>query len=325
VTDRPSDPGDDDPFDDDLDDEDDELDRDSVLHPGARQLAFHAALFVAACGTTYWFGGVAFSATLMSILAVHELGHYVAARRHRVDASLPYFIPMPPQVSLGTLGAIIKMRRPIRDRNKLLDVGAAGPLAGLALAIPLLFVGLYLSPIIKARPDQALEGNSLLYGLAKLVVFGRWLPGGGYDVDLHPMAFAAWVGLLVTMINLIPIGQLDGGHVARAWFGDRHEEMSRRLHVALPLVGAAVAIFLVVEARLAGAGWMHTARYAGFGALPWLIWAAMLVWMRRMGEGVYHPPVGSVPLTPGRRRLAVLVLILWILIFTPIPMRPPLI
>ena len=316
MTDRPSEPVD--------DDLDDDLDPDSVLHPGARQLAIHGGLFVAACVTTYLFGGVAFSATLMSILAVHELGHYVAARHHRVPASLPYFIPMPPQVSLGTLGAIIKMRRPIADRNKLFDVGAAGPLAGLALAVPLLFIGLSLSPIIHARPDQALEGNSLLYGLAKLVVFGRWLPGGGLDVDLHPMAFAAWVGLLVTMINLIPIGQLDGGHVARAWFGARHEDLSRRLHVALPLVGAAVAIFLVVEARLAGAGLLATLRYAGLGALPWLIWAALLVWMRRMGDGVYHPPVGDVPLTPGRRRVAVLVLVIWILIFIPIPMRPPL-
>jgi membrane-associated protease RseP (regulator of RpoE activity) len=323
VTDRPSEPCE--PDDDALGDDDDDLDPDSVLHPGARELAVHGALFAAACGTTYWFGGIAFSATLMSILAVHELGHYLAARHHRVDASLPYFIPMPPQVSLGTLGAIIRMRRPISDRNKLLDVGAAGPLAGLALAIPLLLIGLYHSPLIPVQPGKPLEGNSLLYGLCKLIVFGRWLPGGGVDVDLQPMAFAAWVGLLVTMINLIPIGQLDGGHVARAWLGDRHEEMSRRLHVALPLVAAGVALFLVVEARLAGADWLHTARYAGFGALPWLIWAAVLVWMRRMGDGVYHPPVGSVPLTAGRRRLAVFVLIVWILIFTPIPMRPPLI
>ncbi|MCE9578919.1 MAG: site-2 protease family protein [Deltaproteobacteria bacterium] len=291
---------------------------------GARQLAIHAGLFAAACVTTSLFGGLWFSASLMTILVCHELGHYVVARRHHAPVSLPYFIPLPPQISLGTLGAVIKMRRPIADRNQLLDVGAAGPLAGLAVAIPLLFLGLSWSELAPIHPDGAQEGNSLLYGLAKLIVFGRWLPGGGVDVDLHPMAFAAWVGLLVTMINLIPIGQLDGGHVARAWLGDRHEVWSARLHLALPVIGGIVVGALTLIAHASGLGWGDAFVYSLQPALPWLLWAVLLLVMRRMGDGSYHPPVGDVPITAGRKRLAILVFVLWVLIFTPVPMRPTL-
>ena len=289
-----------------------------------RRFLVHGGLFAAACTTTYLSQGLAFAATLMAILTVHELGHYVAARYHEVDASLPYFIPMPPYITLGTLGAVIRMKKPIDDPNPLFDVGVAGPLAGLAVAIPLLVVGLSLSTLapIHPDPDRIQEGNSLLYGGLKLVMFGRWLPGHGVDVDLHPIAFAAWMGLLVTMINLIPIGQLDGGHVARAWLGERHEALSARLHVVLPVVGAVVAAFLALEARALGAGWSDAAWYAFDGALPWLVWTAMIAVMRRMSGGEYHPPVGDSPLTPGRRALAVVVFLIWILIFTPIPTRP---
>ena len=164
---------------------------------GAKQLAIHAALFIATCITTYLAGernnpgdGPAFAATLMAILVCHEMGHYVLARRHHIDVSLPYFIPLPWMVSLGTLGAIIKMRAPIRDRNQLIDVGAAGPIAGLVIAIPALIIGLSLSHVVPIQPGGAQEGNSILYGLIKLAMFGRWLPAGGVDVQLHPMAFA---------------------------------------------------------------------------------------------------------------------------------------
>jgi membrane-associated protease RseP (regulator of RpoE activity) len=289
-----------------------------------KRYAIHAGLFAAACATTFLSQGLAFAATLMAILTVHELGHYVVARHHRVEASLPYFIPLPPYVTLGTLGAVIRMKRPIEDPNKLLDVGAAGPLAGLALAIPLLVIGLHYSHLGPPNPDGVQEGNSILYGVTKVIMFGQWLPHGRVDVDLHPMAFAAWMGLLVTMINLIPIGQLDGGHVARAFLGDRHEQLSARLHMALPAVGALVAGFLALQARRLGADWPDAASYAAQGAVPWLVWAILLAVMRRMGGGEYHPPVGDTPLTPGRRALAVIVLIVWILIFTPIPTRPTL-
>ena len=284
-----------------------------------RQAAIHLGLFVAACVTTTWLQGATFAATLMSILVCHELGHYVVARRHGVDVSLPYFIPLP--VSLGTLGAVIKMRTPIADRNQLIDVGAAGPLAGLVVAIPLLVVGLYLSDVGPIPADSGLEGNSILYLLLKRALFGAWLPTATSDVQLHPMAFGAWVGLLVTMINLIPIGQLDGGHVMRAWLGDRHERLSGLLHRGLPVVAFIVGSWLTLQARAHGLAWNAALGYAALGAMPWLIWSALLLLMRGASGGLYHPPVGDAPLTPGRRRLAWLVVATWLLIFTPVPMR----
>ena len=138
-----------------------------------RALAIHVGLFAACCATTAAFGGPWFAATLMGILLCHELGHYVVGRRRGVEVSLPYFIPMPPQITLGTLGAVIRMRKPISDRNALFDVGAAGPIAGLVVAIPLLVIGLCLSDVGPIKPDDMIEGNSILYALLKYAVFGR--------------------------------------------------------------------------------------------------------------------------------------------------------
>lgn len=290
---------------------------------GPRDLALHAALFVACCVTTWMFDGPYFAATLMSILLCHELGHYVIGRRRGVDVSLPYFIPVPPQFTLGTLGAVIRMRRPISDRNALFDVGAAGPIAGLVVAIPLLVVGLTLSEVAPIKPEDMIEGNSILYALLKYAVFGRWLPSGGIDVQLHPMAFAGWVGLLITMINLMPIGQLDGGHVARAALGQSHEKWSGRLHVTLPILGLTVASVMFVIAERAGRGPLDALSYALTGALPWLVWTAMLAVMRRQA-GEYHPPVGETPLDPQRRRYAIAMLVIFLLIATPVPFRPAL-
>jgi len=290
----------------------------------ARDALIHCGLFVTACATTYWFGGLAFSATIMSILLFHEMGHYVVARRHGVDVSLPYFIPMPPQFTFGTMGAVIKMKSPIADRDALLDVGAAGPLAGLAIAIPLLAIGLSLSDLGDIEPGATLEGNSAFYLTLKYLVFGRILPDGSTDVQLHPMAFAAWVGLLVTMINLIPIGQLDGGHVLRAWIGDRHERVSAKLHKALLGVAIVVGAGMLIIARTRGHDWTDSLLWALPGVTPWLTWALLLGLLKRAGDGSYHPPVGDGALSPGRRRLALAVLVVWLLIFTPVPMVPAL-
>jgi len=289
-----------------------------------KELALHGGLFLAACFTTYMFQGVAFAATLMGILLCHEMGHYVVARRHGVEVSLPYFIPVPWQISFGTLGAVIRMKKPIADRDALLDVGAAGPLVGLVAAVPLLLVGLSLSKIEPISPGSVLEGNSIFYLIAKAAVFHRILPSGSTDVSLHPMAFAAWVGVLVTMINLIPIGQLDGGHVMRAWIGDRHERLSARLHVALPVLAAVIAVSMFAIARVRGVGWVDSIEWGALGALPWLTWTLLLALLRRAGEGVYHPPVGDGAITPGRRWLARTVLVVFVLIFTPVPMVPAL-
>ena len=290
----------------------------------ARQLAIHVGLFLAACATTTWAGGVWFAATLMGILLCHEMGHYVAARRYHLDVSPPYFIPLPPQVSLGTLGAVISMPRPIARRDHLFDVGAAGPIAGLVVAIPLLLIGLAMSPVGPASPDGMIEGNSIFYGLTKLAMFGRWLPGAGLDVQLHPMAFAAWVGLLITMINLIPIGQLDGGHIARAVLGEAHERLSARLHVGLVAMGVLVGGGLTALASVAGRDLVGALRYGLNGLLPWLVWAAMILIMRNLAGGSYHPPTDATPLSPWRRRGGWALLVIFLLIFMPVPMRPPL-
>jgi len=296
-----------------------------------RDAALHIGLFVACCGTTWWAGeinasyphsGLYFAGTLMGILLCHEAGHYVLGRIHRVPVSLPFFIPLPPQISLGTLGAVIRMNRPISNRNQLFDVGASGPIAGLIVAIPLLVIGLGKSELGPEGPGSLIEGNSILYALLKYAVFGRWLPGDGVDVQLHPMAFAAWVGLLVTMINLLPIGQLDGGHVARAVLGDRHENLSRRLHVILPVIGFTMGgVMFVVALVFGGHDVLGAVSYASYGFLPWTIWAAMLYWMRRQA-GEYHPPVGDVPLDRPRRVAAAAVFVVFLLIATPVPFRP---
>jgi len=282
----------------------------------------HLVLFLVACVTTYFSQGLAFAATLMAILAVHEMGHYIAARIHHIDASLPYFIPLPPQFSLGTLGAIIKMRRPIENRNRLIDVGAAGPLAGLALAIPLLVIGLSMSEVSTAPVGGLVEGNSLAYIALKYAVLGRYLPAAdGTDVLLHPMAFGAWVGILITMINLIPIGQLDGGHVARAYLGNRHERLSARLHWLLLPIGLGVGGWLFMQARAVGYALDDAAQHSLMGGLPWIVWSLGLLGLRKLSGGVYHPPVSGPELTPGRRRLVLLVAIIFVLTFTPIPFR----
>jgi Zn-dependent protease len=293
-----------------------------------KELAIHAGLFLACCLTTWWSAeisepgsGIYFAGTLMGILAFHEAGHYLASRYHKVEVSLPFFIPLPPVISLGTLGAVIKMDKPIQDRNQLFDVGASGPIAGLIIAIPLLVIGLHLSSVGPPSAEGMIEGNSILYALLKLAVFHRWLPGEGVDVQLHPMAFAGWVGLLITQINLMPIGQLDGGHVARAALGDRHEKLSERLHVVLPIIGLLAGVVMFLMARDAGKDTGDALSYAKFGVIPWLTWTLLLAIMRRQA-GEYHPPVGGDALDPGRRWRAIGMLFVFCLIATPVPFRP---
>lgn len=278
-------------------------------------------LFLATCASTWLTRGPVFAATLMSILVTHELGHYVAARRHKVAVSLPYFIPLP-FVGLGTLGAVIRMRAPIERRDALADVGAAGPLAGLAVALPLLVVGLIASPLMVVPPGGGglVEGNSLLYHALKLVTKGRFLPDGPLDVQLGDMAFAAWTGLLLTFINLIPIGQLDGGHVAAAFLGDRQERLAPWLHRALAVIGAGVVAALFIQARDAGRTPLGALGYGAIGAVPWLVWIILIAVMRRATGGRYHPPVGPEPLSPSRRVLCLVVAVVFVLLFTPVPM-----
>ena len=256
--------------------------------------------------------GWPFALTLLGILGSHEFGHYFAARYHRVAVSLPYFIPMP--LGFGTLGAVIQMKEPVPDRRKLFDISVAGPLAGLAVAIPLLIAGLWTSPVLTPEPAAGVmvEGNSILYYFAKIAVFGKALPNpiSGEDVLMNQVTFAAWIGLLVTAINLLPVGQLDGGHTVYALFGRK----ARYLNVATLTFMALLAIAgLEPVQRLVPA--LASVGYAG-----WFVWLALLMAL----VGPFHPPaLNDVSrLDAGRRRIGYLVIVIFILIFVPVPFRP---
>jgi membrane-associated protease RseP (regulator of RpoE activity) len=271
--------------------------------------------------------GLSYSVPLMFILLVHELGHYITARLHGVDASLPYFIPLPPGLGFGTIGAVIGMRNITTDRRKLIDIGASGPLAGLAVAVPVLLYGLARSPIGPLSPGGEQEGNSILYALLKYAAKGAWLPGGGRDVFLHPTAWAGWAGLLITMINLLPIGQLDGGHVAVAYYGNGYNRFARRLHAALPLVAVGVYFWtfhvLKGEARVMSSAWDQARglSIAAGAASPWLVWYILVRLLRRAGGGANHPPVDEQPLPRSRRALYWVMALVFVAIFMPVPVR----
>ncbi|HVU50626.1 MAG TPA: site-2 protease family protein [Polyangia bacterium] len=307
--------------------------------PWRPPLIVHAALFLATFLTTTMSGaihahatgdiapigdGLSYSVPLMLILLCHELGHYFVARWHGVDASLPFFIPFPPWFGLGTMGAVIQMRRATTDRKKLIDVGAAGPLAGLAVAVPVLLWGLARSKVGPLLPTGALEGNSLLYACLKHASKGLWLPDGHQDVYLHPTAYAGWVGLLVTMINLLPIGQLDGGHVATAYFGNRYNAFARRLHAVMPLVSVGVFFWVRHLVRVEmGAHYREgvAVSIAFFASMPWLVWYGLVGAVRRASGGVNHPPVQPRPLPASRRALFWLMVLVFVAIFMPVPFR----
>jgi membrane-associated protease RseP (regulator of RpoE activity) len=268
--------------------------------------------------------GLSFSIPLMTILLCHEMGHYIAARIHRVPASLPLFIPLPPTFGLfGTMGAVI-LQSHSSDRRKLIDIGAAGPLAGLAVAIPVLIYGLSLSTVQPLHGVGMQEGNSILYAVLKRLVHGVWLPSGGRDVILHPTALAGWAGLLITMLNLLPLSQLDGGHVAYAYFGNRYGRASRLLHALLPVLAIGVTIWVYLDSRavLARLGLpisaLTIAANAGF---PWLTWFVLIALLHRLSGGVDHPPVDDRDLPPSRARLFWVVLATFVIIFMPVPMR----
>jgi membrane-associated protease RseP (regulator of RpoE activity) len=267
--------------------------------------------------------GLSFSIPLMAILLCHEMGHYIAARIHHVPASLPYFVPLPPGIGLfGTMGAVILQSR-TTDRRKLIDIGAAGPLAGLLVAIPVLAYGLHLSQVGPIEGGIQ-EGNSLLYAVLKRLVCGAWLPDRGIDVNLHPIAFAGWAGLFVTMLNLIPISQLDGGHVAIAFFGNSYGRASQFLRKMLLPLGVAVTLVVYQTttrelARAGAAGNISPWEVAIPAGMQWLIWYVMLGLLRRLSGGIDHPPVDDRPLPRSRARLFWTVVASFVLIFMPVP------
>ena len=276
--------------------------------------------------------GLPFALSMMGILFAHEMGHYIACRYYKVPATFPFFIPAPLLSPLGTFGAFIAMRGIPKNKRILFDVGIAGPLAGFVIAVPVLLYGLsisHLGPI--DRPPEGLsgflEGNSLFYLFSKYLIFGKllpepvnmhglspfmyWLqyffsghpiPYGGLDVQISSVALAGWGGLLVTALNLVPVGTLDGGHVAYGLFG----ENARRI---FPIMIGLLIALSILPAFL-------TLSFGSFN-YSWLLWVFILFWL----GNVRTAPLDDITeLDPARRALGFIVLILFILLFTPVPM-----
>lgn len=265
--------------------------------------------------------GSPFAVSLLAILLAHEFGHYFAARYHKSPTTLPFFIPFPPPIGLfGTMGAVIVAQKPFRNKRVQLDIGVAGPLAGFVVAIPVVLIGLlqsHLSPIhVPPGGGVTLEGNSIVYLLAKFLVFGKLLPApaaygaggpilywlryfftstplpiGGQDVLLGSVAWAGWAGLLITGLNLIPAGQLDGGHALSVLLGPRANKL-------IPII---IGILILL----------------GFVWQGWWLWAALIYFLNRRSAELLDE---ITPLDPVRKVLAVAMLVLFVLVITPVPL-----
>lgn len=235
--------------------------------------------------------GLPFSLTLMTILLCHELSHYFASRKHNTKATLPYFIPAP--TIIGTFGAFIKMKSPIVTRKALVDIGASGPIAGFIVSVIVSIVGLSLSKVVAVRGMEGVLGlgDSLLFSFLSNIILNY--QSGSQDILLHPVAFAGWIGLFVTSLNLIPVGQLDGGHIAYALFGEKHFFFSKVLIIIMVFLG-----LLLWEG--------------------WAIWAILLLIL-----GTRHPPVlyWEVPLDYRRKFIGWLALVIFVLTFIPVPFK----
>jgi membrane-associated protease RseP (regulator of RpoE activity) len=291
----------------------------------------HLLLFLATIATTTFsglflfgsfFSGCLYSVTVLTILGVHELGHYFASRRWGVRATLPYFIPFPPNpyvLSFGTMGAVIKIRSPIPNRNALVDIGAAGPIAGFVVAVIALAAGLSLSEVRTFETPEGLifspDGESLLSSWMISLTLGKFPPGA--LISLHPIALAGWLGLFITVLNLLPIGQLDGGHIVYALFGRRHTA-----------IGNVATVFLILLC-LAGPpyGWLNLLRVSDFqtglkvwAMSRWLGWIFFAVLVRAV-LGIHHPPPmdAVTPLEPSRRVIGYIALAIFVLCFIPVP------
>jgi membrane-associated protease RseP (regulator of RpoE activity) len=236
-----------------------------------------------------WLWGFSYSFSLLGILLVHELSHYFACRYHRIEATLPFFIPAP--TLIGTFGAFIKIKSPFPSRKALFDVGLAGPLAGFLVAVPIIFVGISHSRIVQKEVLQTgmALGEPLIFKLVAWLVFGPI--AGQYDIMVHPMAFAGWFGLLATAFNLFPVGQLDGGHILYALVGKKSYYVG---------VGSVIVILLLGIKYWQG----------------WLFWALIVTVI-----GLRHPPLcRDEKMDLKRKILAAIALIIFLVSFTPAPL-----
>lgn len=236
--------------------------------------------------------GAPYAGGLLLILGAHELGHYFASRFHKTAASLPYFLPFP-FGTFGTFGAAIRLREPMRNRKVLLDIGAAGPLVGLVFAIPIVIIGLSTSTVDRLSSGMV-EGNSFMYAFAKIIVFGRFLPDGQVDVYVNQLAWAGWTGLLITGLNLIPVGQLDGGHVLYSLFGKKSGI------VYYPVVGGLLLLSLTIAQEL-------------------MVFAILVLLIGNL----HAVPLDDItPLNTRRQFVAGFTLVIFFLVFVPTPLTP---
>jgi len=240
----------------------------------------------------FWYSG-----TVIAILGCHEMGHYLACRYYDVDASRPFFLPLPIVSPFGTLGAFIRIREPIPQKRVLFDIGIAGPIAGFLIAVPTIFIGIAMSNIVPLPnplpPNTVIYGEPLIYKIASRLLWGA-MPAG-HDLNLHPMGFGAWFGLFATALNLFPVGQLDGGHISYAVLGRRSSQ------VTLATIGVGLALSV----------------FAG----SWVVWSVMMLVMLRL-FGRHHPPVfdEEIPLDRGRVMLALFAVVMFVLCFMPVPL-----
>ena len=251
--------------------------------------------------------GIPFSLTLLFILLTHEMGHYLTARWHGVPATLPYFIPGVP-VFIGTFGAVIRMQGPILQKRALFDIGVSGPIVGFVFSAIAIFVGLRYSDVVAVDGLAGIQlGEPILFDVVRLMVIGD-IPEA-YDIILHPIAFAGWVGLLITALNLIPVGQLDGGHVAFAMFGERQPVIAALLILPVLFYLGALSILTIMfpwmEALPGAPGWQG-----------WILWSLLPLII-----GIRHPPVldGYIPLNPIRRVLGWIAVVIFVVCFVPAP------
>ena len=249
------------------------------------------SLLAATLVTTILAGGLLFSISLMLILGAHEFGHYWASKRNGVKATLPYFIPAPPIFIAGTFGAFIQIKQRIPNRRVLMEIGAAGPIAGFIVALPALILGLHLSTVSPLTGMGGINfGSSIILNLCSKLMLGVNPSSPYINIHLHPIAFAGWIGMLVTALNLMPVSQLDGGHIIFAFCPDKHSLIGKLFFVSLfPL---------------------------GFYWPGWFFWALMIAFM-----GFKTAPLkeGSDELGPMHKALGTISGIIFLLTFIPIP------
>ena len=255
---------------------------------GSRSIEFSGALVVQ---------GLWYALTILGILGAHEMGHYLACRRYQVDATLPYFLPLP--TLTGTLGAVIRIREPFPTKTVLFDIGVAGPLAGFAVLVPALFIGLSLSTIVPAPADErsvVYLGEPLLFQWATRLMFGT--VAEGYTLNMHPMVFASWFGMLATALNLLPFGQLDGGHLTYATVG--------RWSTPISLLTVSAALVMT------------------YFSISWIVMTGLMIAMLA-ALGPRHPRVlfEHEPVGAARVVIAVLAFAILAICFTPVPFTFP--